>query len=69
MTNTKKLEERIDKSGLSYKYIAKKLGISYFTLRKKMDNKVEFKTSEIDALCTILGITEFSEIKELFFAK
>lgn len=69
MTDTKKLEERIKKSGLSYKHIAKKIGISYYSLRKKMDNQVEFKSSEIDALCSILDIESFEETKELFFAK
>lgn len=69
MTNTNLLEKRIEDSGLKYKFIAEKLGINYYTLRKKMNNVTEFTASEIDALCEILNINSLKERQKIFFAK
>lgn len=57
MTNTNLLKVRIDSSGLKLKYIAECLGISYFSLRKKMDNVTEFTATEIDKFCELLGLS------------
>lgn len=68
MTDTKKLNERIDDSGLKKSYIAKALGIARSTLSHKIANRREFKASEIDALCDLLGIKDPEEKEAIFFA-
>jgi transcriptional regulator with XRE-family HTH domain len=69
MTDTKKLRRRIDLSGLKRSYIAKALGISPAALYQKIANKQEFRASEIDALCKLLGITSLREKEAIFFAE
>lgn len=66
MTDTEKLLEIIDSSGLKYKYIAEKLGISYFSLNKKIKNITEFKASEVTKLCRLLNITSLEEKEDIF---
>lgn len=56
MTNTKLLRERIDASGLKFKYIADQLGITTRALLMKIENQTEFKPSEIKRLNELLGI-------------
>ncbi len=68
MTNTNLLERRIQESGLKKSYIAKALGITLKTLANKIMNRCEFKASEIDALCKLLGITDPAEKEAIFFA-
>lgn len=69
MTNTDLLADRICKSGLKKNYIAQVLGISPKTLANKISNRCEFKASEIDALCKLLGITDPADKEAIFFAK
>ena len=57
MTNTRLLNAEIIKSGLTRDEIAHKLGLSLNSLGKKINNKVEFKASEIYTLCEVLLIT------------
>lgn len=66
MTNTKLLREIITDKGLKLTYIAKELGISRFSLSKKIKNDNEFLPSEINKLCKILGITN-SKMKVKIF--
>ena len=68
MTDTKELHQRIEASGLKYKYIAQKLGITAYTLQLKIDNDNEFKVSEVDALSALLGLS-LREKDAIFFAK
>lgn len=68
MTDTKELRQRIEASGLKYKYIAQKLGITAYTLQLKIDNDNEFKVSEVDALSALLGLS-LREKDAIFFAK
>lgn len=56
MTNTRLLNAHITMSGLKREEIANKLGLSLYSLQKKINNKVEFKASEIYNLSAILGI-------------
>ena len=65
MTNT--VRERISESGLKLQYIAEKLGISRYALSMKLDNRSEFKTSEVATLCELLGICCLEEKEEIFF--
>lgn len=68
MTNTAKLELRIQQSGLKKSYIANALGITLKTLANKIANRCEFKASEIDAICKLLVITDPAEKEAIFFA-
>ena len=68
MTNTIMLEKAIHDSGLRKGYIALKMGINAYTLAMKIDNKKEFKASEIDKLCEILKIDTERRML-IFFAK
>ena len=56
MTDTKLLREQVDKSGLKYQFIAENLDLSRFGLSMKVDDKTEFKASEIIKLCDLLNI-------------
>lgn len=68
MTNSSALRALIKSSGLKYQHIAKKIGVSAYTLTKKIDNITEFKASEIVIICEMLHIEEPSEKERLFFA-
>lgn len=68
MTDTEKLRNRIDLSGLKINYIAKALGISRAALSQKIANRREFKASEIATLCNLLGITAAKDKEAIFFA-
>lgn len=68
MTNTAKLNDRIQQSGLKKSYIAKMLGIADATLARKINNAQDFKASEINALCELLGINSLEEKEAIFFA-
>lgn len=57
MTDTAKLRKRIKDAGYRLSYVAEVLGISQYTLQKKLDNDSEFKISEVDALAKLLGLT------------
>ena len=68
MTNTPVLEQYIENSGYKRNFIAKQLGITSYTLAMKIQNVSEFKASEIDILCSLLGI-DIKERMQIFFAK
>ena len=68
MTNTELLEEKIAKSGLKKSYIAKSIGLSPYGLTLKIQNATEFKASEIEKMCIILGIDDLEERSAIFFA-
>ena len=69
MTDTERLKEAIQKSGLKMQYLAKRLNLSYFGFSNKVNNVTEFKASEIDTLCELLQIKALSEKERIFFAK
>lgn len=62
MTDTIELEVAIKRSGLTKTEIAEKLGISQMALYKKINNKTEFKASEIVALSNLLHIENKEQI-------
>ena len=68
MTNTELLEEKISKSGLKKNYIAKSIGLSPYGLALKIQNTNEFKASEIEKMCILLGIDDLEERCAIFFA-
>lgn len=56
MTDSNLLRAKIIEKGFTQTEIATKLGISAQSLNYKINNKREFKASEIEKLCGILGI-------------
>lgn len=66
MTDSKLLERIIKKSGLKYKFIAQKLDLSYYVLRKRIDNDTEFTATEIERMCEVLNIKSLGERHEFF---
>lgn len=68
MTDTEKLQEYIDRSGLKQSYIAEQLGLSSYGFARKRDNLSEFLPSEINVLCELLNIQSVQERFEIFFA-
>lgn len=69
MTNTKLLEDLINKSGFKRSFIADKLGLSTYGLQLKIQGNNEFKPSEIEKLCELLKITSLNLKENIFFAK
>ena len=67
MTNSKILKELIESKGLKMKYVAEYLSLSRYGFSKKLNNEQEFKTSEVYALCKLLGITNLEEKERIFF--
>ena len=67
MTNTSLLEQYIEKSGYKKAYIAQQLGISAYGLALKINNKNEFKASEMAILCELLKINA-KDKEAIFFA-
>lgn len=69
MTDTGKLKEYIEKSGLKQAYIAEMLDLSSYGFARKRDNLSEFTATEIDTLCKLLHINSLKERFSIFFAK
>lgn len=68
MTNTKKLEQAIDRSGLKKGKIAECLGVSHATLINLINGRTEFKVSQMQVLCAMLGLTP-EERDAIFFGQ
>lgn len=69
MTDTNALRELIENRGLKMKYVAEYLGLSAYGFQLKVENRQEFKTSEVKALCELLGILSLKEKERIFFAQ
>lgn len=69
MTDTARLERVISESGYKKSYIAKVIGLTPATLSRKIRNSAEFKASEMEGLCNLLGITDPRVKNAIFFAK
>lgn len=68
MTNAVLLEQYIEKSGYKKSFIAQQLGITAYAFTLKINNKSEFKASEITILCKLLKINA-KDREAIFFAK
>lgn len=68
MTNTALLDQYIKAKGLKYSYLAAQLHITVGTFRLKRRNQAEFKPSEIQILCDLLGLTTKTQRESVFFA-
>lgn len=69
MTNSKELRKLIEEKGFKLKYVAEYLGLSAYGFNLKLNNKQEFKTSEVAALCELLGIVSLDVKEKIFFCK
>lgn len=67
MTDSETLKELIKSKGLKLKYVADFLGLTSYGFALKLNNKQEFKTSEVAALCELLEIENLKEKEALFF--
>lgn len=68
MTNTTLLEDYIKKSGYKKGFIAEQLGLTSYGFTLKINNKSEFKASEMAILCELLKINA-KDKDAIFFAK
>ena len=69
MTDTIRLRELIDSKGLKLKWIAEQMDLTPYGLAKKISNENEFRASEIQKLCDLLGVSDADEKERLFFAQ
>lgn len=67
MINTSKLKAKIVENGLLQEQVAMQLGMTSATFNYKLNNKTEFKGSEIKMLIVILHLTA-DEVMGIFFA-
>lgn len=68
MTDCKRLQEAIENSGYTIKFISKKLGITPQGFHKKRTGHSEFTIDEMLILCDILKITK-SAREEIFLSE
>lgn len=68
MTDTTRLNQIIEETGLKKKFLAQKLGLTPYGLAKKINGETEFKASEITKICQILDIQDIQDKWSIFFA-
>lgn len=66
MTDNRELEVAFAKRGIKKNVVAKEIGISLNSLRRKAINQMQFKADEICKLIKILNLTE-DELIAIFF--
>ncbi len=66
MTDSKALREHIRQSGVKMYALAGKIGVSSYSLQKKIDGVVEFKASEIAKLASVLQLSG-DTVNRIFF--
>jgi transcriptional regulator with XRE-family HTH domain len=69
MTNRKLLEDKIKQKGLKKSYLAEQIGVSRATFCALLQNKSEFRASQIRTLCELLDIKDDETMKAIFFAQ
>lgn len=67
MTNSLKLRAAILEKGFTQEQLAEQLGMTIATFNYKVNNKREFKASEIKKLAEFLCLTT-DEVNAIFFA-
>lgn len=68
MTNTALLEQAIKDSGLKKAFLAEKVGLTPAGFYNCVNNKAEFKASQINTLCDVLGIESLEQKEAIFFS-
>lgn len=66
MVNTLKLKSFLILNGMTQKSLAKKIGISENTMSSKINNKSDFNSEEINAICEELKIFKDSDRCSIF---
>ena len=66
MINQNLLNSKVALSGLTFKELAKKIGMPYQSFNNRKTVKIEFNSSEIKALKDILNLTN-DDVAEIFF--
>ena len=66
MTNTLKLRALLIENNLTSEDVAKELGISKQSFSMKLNNKREFKSSELNKLVVLLNLTD-KDFLPIFF--
>ena len=69
MVNRNLLNEKIKQSGLKKSYLAESIGVSRSTFCALLNNKSEFRVSQIQILCALLGIRDDETLRAIFFAQ
>ena len=69
MNNTALLEQAIKNSGLKKNFLAEKVGLSPAGFCNCLNNRAEFRASQINILCELLNITDLAEKEAIFFAE
>lgn len=67
MTSGRELEAAFARCGLKKSTVAKHLGISLNSLRRKTVNQCDFKMSEVKKLSELLALSD-EEVRTIFFA-
>ena len=68
MTNKQLLEQAIREKGLKKSFLAEKIGLTPAGFYNCLNNKAEFKASQINTLCDLLGIKDLATKEAIFFA-
>lgn len=68
MTNTKLLEDMIQQRGLKKAFLAEKIGVTRQTFDAYLKNRSEFRISQVNVLCAVLGIEDPALKEAIFFA-
>ena len=68
MTNKELLEKAIKAKGLKKTFLASQIGLSPAGFCNCLNNRAEFKASQINALCDLLGIVDLADKEAIFFA-
>ncbi len=58
LTDSDALKSLIKSRGLKLKFVADHLGLTSYGFALKLNNKQEFKTSEVAALCELLAVAK-----------
>ncbi len=67
MTDSSRLKDVVEKSGLKKTFIAEKLGLSYQGYLKKENGKSEFMAKEISVMKDLLRLSN-KEVSEIFLS-
>lgn len=69
MVNTQLLDDYIEQSGKSKKFLANKCGITTQCFRRKRKNLNVFNSDQVEILCDELNVKTLRDKERIFFAK
>lgn len=67
MTNSKKLKELLESRGVSFAFVAKKIGMTRQGLYKKFEDGSDFKAYQMIIIKDLLRMTD-EEARDIFFS-